>query len=126
MIFLAEDDDATRDAICMMLECEALSVRGFPSCEALCAAVDPAAADCLILDVHMDGATGLELLERLAADGIVPPVILITGRPTTDVLDRAAAAGAFAVLDKPFRGEDLVEMVVRAIASGDPSADPIL
>jgi len=120
MIFVADDDDATRDAICLLLECEALAVHCFASCEALCAAADPLSAELLILDVQMPGISGLDLLEGLRSRPGAPPVILMTGDPTTDLLARAAAAGAYAILEKPFRGDALVELVKSATAGDKP------
>lgn len=117
MIFLVENDDATREAICLLLECEALAAAAFPSCDALCAAVDPASADLLILDIQITSGSGLELLERLRHRDAAPPVILMTGDPTAKVYDRAAAAGAFGILEKPFCGSDLVSLVNRALAA---------
>lgn len=117
MIFLVEDDDAARDAISMLLECEMLPVRAFASCEALRQAADPSTADCLVLDVHMQGMTGLELLEAVHEHDPDLPVILMTGRLTSTIEDRAAAAGAFAVLEKPFNGKKLIETVTRALAA---------
>lgn len=122
MIFLVEDDNDTRDAISLLLECEALRVRPFASCDALRRTADPKMADCLILDVHMNGMTGLELLERMQEEGDNPPVIMMTGRPTASIHDRATAAGAFAVLEKPFSGAQLVETVRSAIATKSGSA----
>ncbi len=117
MICLADDDDATLDAISLLLECEALPVSAFASCDALCAAVDPATADLLILDIQMPGVSGLELLQRLRHKERVPPVILMTGDPSAKVRALAAAAGAFALLEKPFRGNDLVALVKGALAA---------
>jgi FixJ family two-component response regulator len=119
MIFLVEDDEATRDAICLLLECEALIAAGFPSCDALCAAVDPASADLLILDIQITGSSAVELLERLRHRDAAPPVILMTGDPTAKVYDSAAAVGAFGILEKPFCGSDLVNLVNRALAARD-------
>lgn len=117
MIFLAEDDDATRDAICLLLECESLPVMAFASCDALCGAADPAAADLLILDVQMKGMTGIELLEQMRGLDGGPPVILMTGQATAEIRARACEAGALLVLEKPFRGDDLIEIVRRALAA---------
>jgi FixJ family two-component response regulator len=122
MIFLVEDDDATRDAISMLLECESLPVKGFSSCDALCAAVDPLEADCLVLDVQVRGTTGLEFLERLRTQGTTLPVILMTGRIFADLRDRATAASAAVLLEKPFKGNDLVEAVTHALAAHKTSA----
>jgi FixJ family two-component response regulator len=116
MIFLVEDDAATRDAICLLLECEGLAAAAFRSCDALCAAVDPASADLLILDIEITDMSGLELLERLRHRDAAPPVILMADDPTAKVHDRAAAAGAFGTLEKPFCGSDLVGLVNRALA----------
>jgi len=118
MIFLVEDDDATRDAIRLMLECEGLVVSAFSSCDALCGSVDPKAADCLILDVHMRGMTGIDLLEQIRNEGGRQPIIMMTGLPTPGLEARAAAAGAFAVLEKPFKASYLIETVTRALAVG--------
>jgi len=83
MIILIDDDDATRDALRLLLECEGLlPVRDFASCEAFLAAEELAHPDCVILDIHMPGMTGLELLERLRARGANIPAILMTGDPT--------------------------------------------
>ena len=89
----------------------------FTSCDALCAVVDPTSAHLLILEIQTNGISGFELLERLRHRDAAPPVILITGDPTTKVYDRAAAAGAFGILEKPFRGSDLVSLVNRALAA---------
>lgn len=123
MIFLVEDDQATRDAICLMLDCELLPVCGFASCDALCAAVDPASADLLILDIQMLGMSGLELLERVRRRNDPPPVILMTGNSTDQIRSRAIAAGAYAFLEKPFRGNDLVGLVAGALALRNPGED---
>jgi two-component system, LuxR family, response regulator FixJ len=117
MIFVVDDDAATRDSISLLLECEALTVEAFSSCDALCRAADPQAAECLILDVHMRGTTGLELLEKLRSLGATLPIILMTGGLTADIHDRAIAAAATAVVEKPFGGNDLVEAVTSALTA---------
>ena len=124
MIYLVEDDDATRKAIGLLLECEALEACAFPSCDDLCQKTDPTSADCLILDVHMRGTTGLELLERVRRNDRCPPVILMSGRVAGDILARATAAGVFAVLEKPFSGTELIETIKRAIAGRPLPAGP--
>jgi two-component system, LuxR family, response regulator FixJ len=118
MIFLVEGDNDTRSAITLLLECEALATRAFSSCDDLCQRVDPQSAECLILDIPLRGATGLELLERVHKENRALPVILMSGRLSAKIQDRATAAGAFAVLEKPFSGSQLVETVRRAIAAG--------
>jgi two-component system, LuxR family, response regulator FixJ len=122
MIYLVEDDDDTRDAIAMLLDCEALPVRAFASCDHLLRTLDPKAADCLVLDVQMRGTTGLDLLERLKIKPETLPVIIMTGNLTPQVRARATAAGAFAVLEKPFDGNKLVDIVRLALTGRGAAA----
>ena len=66
---------------------------------------------CLILDHHMPHMTGLELAERLRADGSAIPILLITGLPSPAIVARAAVLGISRVLAKPFDEGDLLEFV---------------
>jgi FixJ family two-component response regulator len=58
--------------------------------------------DCLVLDVHMPGMTGLEVLEEVRVAASKLPVVLMTGRYEAEFEERALAAGASALLRKPF------------------------
>ena len=111
MIFLVEDDEATRDSLCLLFECEGLACRGFASGEAFLSATPALDHSCLILDVNMDGMDGLTLLERLRAGGATAPAIMITGKPSPAILRRATAAGAVAVIEKPFDSSSLIDRV---------------
>ena len=111
MIFIVEDDEATRDSLCLLFECEGLACRGFASAQAFLAGKPALDASCLVLDVNMAGIDGLALLEQLRADGATVPAIIITGVPTPAILKRAAAAGAAAVLEKPFDAGKLIDHV---------------
>jgi len=104
MIFIVEDDEATRDSLCLLFECEGLACRGFASASAFLAAKP-------VLDVNMAGMDGLALLERLRASGVTTPAIMITGQASPAVLRRATAAGAVALLEKPFDSASLVDRV---------------
>ena len=120
MIVVVEDDGASRDSLRLLLECEAFSVRDFPSCAAFLAEPAPDDIHCLILDVHMPGMNGLELLERLRTQGASVPIILMTGHSTPAIFERARAAGAFAVIEKPFRDNELIN-AVRLALDGSPA-----
>lgn len=118
MIFLVEDDEATRDSLCLLFESEGLACRGFASGEAFLAAMPSLDNSCLVLDVNMDGIDGLTLLERLRSGGASVPAIIITGKPTPAVHKRAAAAGAVVVLEKPFDSGSLIDHVQTLLAPG--------
>lgn len=75
--------------------------------------------DCLILDVHMPGLTGLELQQQLAGSGL--PIIFITAYDDIGVRERAVHAGAAAFLRKPFDDQALIGAVQSALKVTDGS-----
>jgi FixJ family two-component response regulator len=120
MIFIIDDDEATRDSLRLLLECEGLPARDFGSVDSFLERHRPGAGDCLILDVNLPGTGGLDLLEALRRDRNPVPVVIITGRPTLSNRRRAAALGAVAMLEKPYAAEALLTAVGHAIG---PAAD---
>lgn len=121
MIFIVDDDEATRDSLRLLLECEGLQARAFGSCAELLERHWPAATDCLVLDIHMPGLGGLDLLEKLRRAGNMVPAIVITGRPSPANRARAASLGALALLEKPYGAEELLHCLGQA---RDPHARP--
>jgi FixJ family two-component response regulator len=67
--------------------------------------------------LHMPGMTGIELQERLIADGIDTPIILMTADPDDNARSRALNAGAVGFLRKPFDDKMLIECLTRALGS---------
>ena len=112
MIFVIDDDDAVRDSIRMLLETAGHALEDFPSAEAFLASAAVIERDCLILsDIYMGGISGVELLEKVRADGNPIAFILITARPSAAIAARSKAAGAFAVLEKPIKGAVLLKLI---------------
>lgn len=82
-------------------------------------------ADCLVLDLHMPGLSGLEVLQQLGASGVRVPTIVITGHDQPGVEAQARAAGAAAFLNKPLDEHTLLSAVTEAVRGGDdPHAMP--
>ena len=115
MIYVADDDDAVRDSLRLLLEAAGYGVRAFSSGDALLAAHETNQAACLVVDVHMPGAGGLEVQRELAARGAGVPVIVISGSGTADQAARALAAGAADYLDKPIARKALLASISRAL-----------
>jgi FixJ family two-component response regulator len=111
-IVLVDDDAAIRRALARLLRSFGLDVVAFASAEELLAAPEPAAA-CRVLDVHLPGLSGPELHARLRAEGRDRPTIFVTAFP--EEAGGALAAGALAVLEKPFRDQDLLDALARAL-----------
>jgi len=110
-IFVVDDDASVRDAISNLLESVGLRAKVFGSTEEFWKAPRPNATSCLILDVRLPGASGLEFQEQLAKAGISIPVIFITAHGDVPMTSRAMKAGAIEFLMKPFQKEELLAAV---------------
>ena len=109
-VAIVDDDYAVRDSLRFLLEVIGYAVETFASAaEFLQANVRHFA--CLILDHHMPNMTGLELAEKLRADGAVIPILLITGSPSPAIVARAAELDIYRVLEKPPSDEDLIDFI---------------
>jgi two-component system response regulator FixJ len=115
MIFILDDDEAIRDSLRVLLECEGLAARTFACGRQFLDTVRPQAGDCLLLDLYMPGIGGLDVLEALRRRGDDVPVIILTGHPGRAAESRAAAAGAFAFVEKPCRADALLQLIRQAL-----------
>jgi FixJ family two-component response regulator len=111
IIFVVDDDASVRNAICNLLESVGLRANVFGSTEEFWKAPRPDAPSCLILDVRLPGASGLEFQEQLAKAGVSIPVIFITAHGDVPMTSRAMKAGAIEFLMKPFQKEELLAAV---------------
>jgi FixJ family two-component response regulator len=109
-IAIVDDDLAVRDSLRFLLEVIGHLVETFASAAEFQKANIQHFA-CLILDHHMPNMTGLQLAERLRADGVGIPILLVTGSPSPAIVARAAELGIERVLEKPLNDEDLLAFV---------------
>ena len=101
-IFVVDDDEVVRDSLKVLLETRRFAVRDFESAQAFLAfRRDLPAAGCAVLDIHMPGMSGIELLREIRSAGDQLPVILVTGRREPAAQAQAELLGAVALLDKP-------------------------
>jgi FixJ family two-component response regulator len=114
LVFVIEDDDGVRASTRALLESSGFSVRTFSSAEELLDAGSARDAGCLVLDQHLPGISGIELLESLRADGHHTPAIMVTSNGT-QFGARAASAGVTVVLRKPLTGEALEDWLKRLL-----------
>ena len=70
----------------------------------------------MVLDIQMPGITGADLTDMMDNLGIRLPVIIVTAYQDHPLTERAKASGALAVIPKPFRDEDLVNSIQRALS----------
>jgi FixJ family two-component response regulator len=74
-------------------------------------------SSCLITDVQMPGMSGIDLRDRLIAQGSRIPIIFITAFPEPTIRRRAQAGGALGLLEKPFAGKTMIELVRKALVT---------
>jgi two-component system, LuxR family, response regulator FixJ len=114
-IAIVDDDDGARTAMRFMLEVAEYAVVAFASAvEFLEQEIHE--LTCLILDHRMPGMTGLELAERLRADGVGIPIVLVTGTTSPGLIARASALGIRRVLEKPLLAQELLDVVKTAVS----------
>jgi two-component system response regulator FixJ len=120
-VIVVDDDEAVRSSMRFALELEGLDVRLFRGGDELLHAGELPRAACLVIDQHMPGMEGLELISRLRARHVLLPAILITAKLTEDLKGRAGRAGVDLVVEKPFGDGALMEGIHRALAAGEAS-----
>jgi FixJ family two-component response regulator len=115
MIFIVDDDAGVRDSLRLLLECEGFEAREFASCREFLNADWADEGDCLILDVHMPGMSGIELLEAMRRNRAMLPVIILSGRIDAVTRNRARAAGVLAIVEKPHQADEVLNLVRLAL-----------
>ena len=115
IVFVVDDDAASRDSIAAVVESMGVPVRAFPSAEQFIKDYAGHRRGCLVTDLRMLGMSGLDLLERLRAGANPLPVIVITAFADVALAVRAMRQGAFMLLEKPCRSHDLWEAVHGAL-----------
>jgi len=116
LVLVVDDDEAVRGSLKLLLKSAGLTTRAYPSAAEFLAAHDDGQPGCLLLDVRMPGMSGLELQDELNRRGAIIPVIFITGHGDVPMAVEAMRRGAMDFLQKPFRDEDLIDRVNRALA----------
>jgi FixJ family two-component response regulator len=116
IVFVVDDDSAVGVSIKRLLHSVGLEARHFTSASEFLRAKRPDAPGCIVLDVRLPDLSGLDLQQELAKANIDLPVIFLTGHADIPMTVRAMKAGAVEFLTKPFREQELLEAVQRAIS----------
>lgn len=118
-VHVVDDDEAIRDALGWLFRSRSVPARTFASAEAFLEAWSPAMRGCLVLDVRMDGMSGVELFDELQRRGSALPVIFLTGHGDVPLAVAAVKKGAFDFVEKPSNENDLVDRVLAAMRHGE-------
>ena len=115
VIAVVEDDFGMREALTRMLKAAGYEARAYESAEDFLEGGSFADLRCLVVDIHLPGASGIDLQRRLEEDGQTRPVIFITAHDTARLRREAENLGAVAFLAKPFEGRQLLDAVGEAL-----------
>jgi two-component system, LuxR family, response regulator FixJ len=115
LIHLIDDDQAVRESLALLIGTVGLRVQGWADPQAFIDGFDRAGVGAIVLDVRMPGISGLTVLDRLVAQGVDQPVIMLTGHGTVEMCRRAFKAGAAEFLEKPVDDEALLEALQNAV-----------
>jgi FixJ family two-component response regulator len=116
VVYVVDDDASVRDAVKRLIGTVGLRVETFGSTSEFLSAPRVEAPGCLVLDVRLPDASGLELQRELAAADVHIPIIFITGHGDIPMSVQAMKAGAVEFLTKPFRGQELLDAIQEAIS----------
>ena len=120
IVYVVDDDTDVLGSLQFLLESDGFDARTFRSGAALLNATVTDEVDCLVIDYKMPAMSGIELANRLRNRDTDTPIILITGYPDENILEKAAAAGIHHVLLKPHLEESLVSRIRGAIQECHP------
>jgi FixJ family two-component response regulator len=118
MVFVIDDDPSIRSSLESLFRSVGHEVETFASTDAFLASERPDTPGCLVLDVRLPGPSGLEVQRQIAASDAALPIIFLTGYGDVPMSVAAMKAGAVEFLTKPFRDQDMLDAVCRALELG--------
>ena len=114
-VFVVDDDEAVRTSLRLLLKSVGLPVETYAAAQEFLDQFDPDRAGCLVLDIRMPGISGLELQQHLNDRHSIMPIVFITGHGDVPMAVEAMQAGAVDFIQKPFRDQDLIDRINRAL-----------
>lgn len=115
IVFVVDDDASIRDALSNLLRSAGIRVETFASTAEFLRQPKTDGASCLVLDVRLQGNSGLDFQRQLVESNTSIPIIFITGHGDIEMSVKAMKAGAVDFLAKPFREQDLLDAVSAAL-----------
>jgi FixJ family two-component response regulator len=124
MISIIDDDRSVREAVTSLIRSLGFEALTFASAEEYLGADGAHVSECIITDVQMPGMTGIDLQDRLIADGYRKPIIFMSALSAEDVGASALGTAAGRFLKKPFSDERLIDCLDRALKDPMPNSRP--
>lgn len=115
LVFIVDDDASLRESLKNLIRSVGLRVEAFASAQEFLRSKRPDVPGCLVLDVRLQGLSGLDLQKRMADSDIEMPIIFISGHGDIPMTVQAMKAGAVEFLTKPLRDQDLLDAIQHAL-----------
>jgi len=116
IVFVVDDNRSVREGVTSLLASVGLRAETFRTAEEFLRAPTPDAPACAVLDVRLPGLSGLDLQQLLLRAGRAIPIVFITGHGDVPMSVEAMKGGAIEFLLKPFREQQLLDAIQRALA----------
>jgi two-component system, LuxR family, response regulator DctR len=117
-VHIVDDDQAIRSALAWLFDSRGVPTSVYRSVEDFLERFpveQEGSVACLVLDIRMEGMTGIDLQDRLIAEGIQLPIIFLTGHGSVPIAVNALRKGAVDFIEKPFDGNALVDRVIACL-----------
>ena len=115
IVAVVDDDPSMLNAAESLLDAQGFATMVFASAEEFLDRGAATQVDCLLLDIHLGGVSGIELRRRLKDSGSTLPVIFMTALDDEATREQALKAGCVAFLRKPFQARQLIEAIKKAV-----------
>lgn len=115
MVAVVDDDKAMRGALERLFRTQGLASKAFANPEELLSSLPSLTLDCIVLDLRMPELNGLELQRKLREQGVMTPIIFLTGHADVPSSVKAMKNGALDFLAKPFQEDDLLAAIRDAV-----------
>src|SRR3954451_1943580 len=116
-VYIVDDDESVRRSLRWLIESAHFAVETFGSGEAFLESYDPSQPGCLILDIRMNGMSGLDVQRKLAEKKFTIPVIVKTAHGDVPICTKAFKLGAFDFIEKPANDKVLIRAIQQALTA---------
>ena len=121
-VAIVDDDTSVRRALARLLNASSFDAMTFESGQAFLDSLSAGTPDFVVLDLHMPGMNGLDVMAALTRAGLALPVIMITGHASLEAQARCKAAGAIAYLSKPLDQTTFLRAAAEAAGASSRTA----
>jgi FixJ family two-component response regulator len=111
LVLVVDDDSSMLQAVARLLRVRGYAVESFDNAESFMGSDNLSNAACVVLDINLNGASGIEVKRRMTTAGTSLPTIFITAQQDEATRQAALGAGCVAFLTKPFASQDLVNAI---------------